>query len=55
MKDAFEKAEEQIEYELYKKGFMTCNGYLENIDNMKLHGNELVLACINELEAKYKE
>ena len=55
MNDAFEKAEEQIEYELYKKGFMTCNAYLERIDDMRVNGNALVQNYIKELDKKYKE
>lgn len=52
---AFASAEEQIERELYKKGLMTCNAYLESIDDMRIHGNELVQAYIRELDKKYKE
>jgi hypothetical protein len=55
MNDAFRKAEEQVEYALYKKGFMTCNAYLERIDDMRQNGNELVQAYIKELDEKYKE
>lgn len=52
---AFALAEEQIERDLYKKGLMTCNSYLESIDNMRVKGNDLVQAYIKELDAKYKE
>ena len=55
MNDAFKKAEEQIEHELYKKGLMTCNAYLERIDDMRIHGNDLVQSSIKELDEKYKE
>jgi hypothetical protein len=55
MKNAFQKAEEQIEKELYQKGLMTCNAYLERIDDMRMHGNDLVQAYIKELDEKYKE
>jgi hypothetical protein len=55
MNDAFQKAEEQIEHELYKKGLMTCNAYLERIDDMRVHGNDLVKSYIKELDEKYKE
>ena len=55
MNDAFQKAEKQIECELYKKGFMTCNAYLERIDDMREHGNNLIQAYIKELDEKYKE
>ena len=54
MNDAFANAEEQIEYELYKKGFMTCNAYLERIDDMRVTGNALVQNYIKELDKKYK-
>ena len=52
---AFASAEEQIERELYKKGLMTCNAYLESIEDMRIHGNDLVHAYIQELDKKYKE
>ena len=52
---AFASAEEQIERALYKKGLMTCNAYLESIDDMRIHGNDLVQAYIKELDEKYKE
>lgn len=52
---AFASAEEQIERELYKKGLMTCNAYLESIEDMRIHGNDLVQAYIQELDKKYKE
>ena len=51
----FDAAEEQIERELYKRGLMTCNAYLERIDDMREHGNYLVQDYIKELDAKYKE
>ena len=51
----FDAAEEQIEKELYKRGLMTCNAYLERIDDMREHGNYLVQDYIKELDAKYKE
>lgn len=49
----FDAAEEQIERELYKRGLMTCNAYLERIDDMREHGNYLVQDYIKELDAKY--
>ena len=52
---AFTAAEEEIEKELYKKGLMTCNAYLESIADMRIHGNDLVQAHIKELDNKYKE
>lgn len=52
---AFASAEEQIEKELYKKGLMTCNAYLESIADMRVHGNDLVQNYIKELDEKYKE
>jgi hypothetical protein len=55
MSDAFQKAEEQIEHELYKKGLMICNAYLEQIDDMRVNGNDLVKSYIKELDEKYKE
>ena len=55
MNNAFYKAEAEIEKELYKKGLMTCNAYLESIDDMRIHGNDLVQAHIKELDKKYKE
>ena len=51
----FDEAEDKIEKELYKKGLMTCNAYLENIDDMRKNGNYLVKANIEELDKKYKE
>lgn len=53
MDTIFDAAEEQIERELYKKGLMTCNAYLERIDDMREHGNYLVQDYIKELDAKY--
>jgi hypothetical protein len=55
MNKAFASAEEEIKKELYKKGLMTCNAYLESIDEMRLHGNDLVQANIKELDEKYGE
>ena len=52
---AFASAEEQIEKELYKKGLMTCNAYLESIEDMRIHGNDLVQRYLKELDDKYKE
>lgn len=52
---AFATAEEQIERDLYKKGLMTCNAYLESIADMRAAGNDLVQAYIKELDDKYKE
>lgn len=49
----FDVAEEQIEKELYKRGLMTCNAYLERIDDMRLNGNYLVQDYIKELDEKY--
>lgn len=51
--EAFDTAEEQIEKELYKRGLMTCNAYLESIDDMRVNGNYLVQDHIKELDAKY--
>ena len=53
MDKIFDTAEEQIEKELYKRGLMTCNAYLERIDDMREHGNYLVQDYIKELDAKY--
>ena len=53
MDTIFDAAEEQIEKELYKRGLMTCNAYLERIDDMREHGNYLVQEHIKELDAKY--
>lgn len=55
MNNAFHKAEAEIEKELYKKGLMTCNAYLESIKDMRVYGNDLVQAHIKELDNKYKE
>ena len=55
MDEAFDAAEEQIEKELYKRGLMTCNAYLERIDDMRVNGNYLVQDYIKELDTKYKE
>ena len=52
---AFAAAEEEIERELYKKGLMICNAYLESIADMRIQGNDLVQAYIKELDNKYKE
>ncbi len=52
---AFSSAEEQIRRDLYNKGLMTCNAYLESIDDMRVNGNDLVQAHIKELDDKYKE
>ena len=49
----FDAAEEQIEKELYLRGLMTCNAYLERIDDMRVNGNYLVQDYIKELDAKY--
>lgn len=51
----FDMAEDEIEKELYKKGLMTCNAYLENIDDMRKNGNYLVKAHIEEMDKKYRE
>ena len=53
MDKIFDAAEEQIEKELYKRGLMTCNAYLERIDDMRVNGNYLVQDYIKELDAKY--
>ena len=53
MDKIFDVAEDQIEKELYKRGLMTCNAYLERIDDMREHGNYLVQDYIKELDAKY--
>ena len=53
MDKVFDAAEEQIEKELYKRGLMTCNAYLEHIDDMRVNGNYLVQDYIKELDAKY--
>lgn len=52
---AFDKAEEYVEEQLYRRGFMTCNANLENIEDMRQHGNYLVQAYLEELDKKYKE
>ena len=54
MDTIFDVAEKQIEKELYKRGLMTCNAYLERIDEMREHGNYLVQDYIKELDAKYR-
>lgn len=51
----FDVAEEQIEKELYKRGLMTCNSYLERIEDMRVNGNELVQDYIKELDEKYNK
>ena len=53
MDKVFDAAEEQIEKELYKRGLMTCNAYLERIDDMRVNGNYLVQDYIKELDEKY--
>lgn len=53
MDKIFDVAEEQIEKELYKRGLMTCNAYLERIDDMRANGNYLVQDHIKELDEKY--
>ena len=53
MDTIFDVAEKQIEKELYKRGLMTCNAYLERIDDMRVTGNYLVQDYIKELDAKY--
>ena len=53
MDTIFDAAEEQIEKELYKRGLMTCNAYLERIEDMRAHGNYLVQEHIKELDTKY--
>ena len=53
MDEIFDAAEEQIEKELYKRGLMTCNAYLERIEDMRVNGNYLVQDYIKELDAKY--
>jgi vacuolar-type H+-ATPase subunit E/Vma4 len=53
MDTIFDVAEKQIERELYKRGLMTCNAYLERIDDMRATGNYLVQDYIKELDAKY--
>ena len=53
MDTIFDAAEEQIEKELYKRRLMTCNAYLERIDDMRVNGNYLVQDYIKELDAKY--
>ena len=55
VEEIFDKAHKQIEKELYKRGLMTCNAYLESIDDMRVNGNELVQDYIKELDNKYKE
>ena len=55
MNNAFYKAEIEIEKELYKRGLMTCNAYLESIEDMRVNGNYLVQEYIKELDKKYKE
>lgn len=53
MDKIFAVAEEQIEKELYKRGLMTCNAYLERIDDMRANGNYLVQDHIKELDDRY--
>ncbi len=53
MDTIFDAAEEQIEKELYKRGLMTCNAYLMQIDEMRDCSNPLVKEYIKELDAKY--
>lgn len=53
MDTIFDVAEKQIERELYKRGLMTRNAYLERIDDMRVNGNYLVQDYIKELDAKY--
>lgn len=53
MDTIFDAAEKQIEKELYKRGLMTCNAYLERIDDMRVTGNYLVQDYIKELDVKY--
>jgi hypothetical protein len=53
MDTIFDVAEKQIEKELYKRGLMTCNAYLERIEDMCVNGNYLVQDYIKELDAKY--
>lgn len=52
---AFDEAEDKIEKELYKKGLMTCNAILYNIDYMRKNGNYLVKAHIEEMDKKYNK
>ena len=52
---AFDKAEEYVEEQFYLRGFMTCNGHLESIEDMRKCGNYLVQSAIEELDKKYKE
>ena len=49
----FDKAEDEIEKQLYEQGLMTCNGMLCNIDQMRKNGNYLVQEYIEELDKKY--
>ena len=51
----FDKAEDEIEKQLYEQGLMTCNAMLFNIDEMKENGNYLVKDYIKELETKYNK
>ena len=53
--DAFRKAEDEIEGQLYKQGLMTCNGMLCSIAEMKEFGSGLVQIHIKRLDEKYKE
>ncbi len=53
MDKIFDAAEEQIEKELYKRGLMTCNAYLMQIDEMRDRGRPLVQEYIKELDEKY--
>ena len=55
IESAFDKAETEVEKQLYQRGFMTCNAHLESIEDMRKRGNYLVQAAIEELDKKYKE
>lgn len=50
----FDKAEDEIEKQLYEQGLMTCNSMLFNIDDKRKNGNYLVQEYIEELDKKYK-
>ena len=54
MTDVFEAAEDELEKELYYKGLMMCNEYIENIDYMRVNGNSSVQEYIKYLDETYK-
>ena len=53
MNKIFDAAEDKIEEELYHRGLMACNSYLEQIDYMRVNGNESVQEYIKYLDETY--